>query len=72
MASSLPLNWNDELPDLPMEVWHEIWSYVDFDTLQKKSISLFAFRISILDFQLHEFALQGWKIYWIQDYYVKV
>ena len=36
MASSLPLKWNDELPDLPMEVWHEIWSYVDFDTLQKK------------------------------------
>ena len=36
VASSLPLNWNDELPDLPMEVWHEIWSYIDFDTLQKK------------------------------------
>ena len=35
-ASSLLLNCNDELPDLPMEVWHEIWSYVDFDTLQKK------------------------------------
>ena len=39
MASSLPLK-TEERPLLPMEVWHQIWSFVagDFETLQKSCV----------------------------------
>lgn len=39
MASSLPLN-TEEQPLLPKEVWHQIWSFVDFKTLQKSCVAL--------------------------------
>ena len=41
MASSLPLNI-EEWPLLPMEVWHQIWSFVagDFETLQKSCVAV--------------------------------
>lgn len=35
MGNSLPLNSKAELPLLPTEVWVKIWSFLDFDTLQK-------------------------------------
>ena len=35
MGNSLPLNSKAELPLLPTEVWIKIWSFLDFDTLQK-------------------------------------
>ena len=35
MASFLSLN-SEDLLSLPIEVWIQIWSLLDFDTLQKK------------------------------------
>ena len=35
MASFLSLN-SEDLLSLPIEVWVQIWSLLDFDTLQKK------------------------------------
>ena len=35
MASFLSLN-SEDLLSLPIEVWIQIWSFLDFDTLQKK------------------------------------
>ena len=39
MASSLPLN-TEERPLLPKEIWHHIWSFVDFETLQKSCVAV--------------------------------
>ena len=38
MASSLPLN-TEEQRLLP-EIWHHIWSFVDFETLQKSCVAV--------------------------------
>ena len=38
MASSPP--YTNELPLLPMEIWHQIWSFVDFETLQKICVAV--------------------------------
>ena len=39
MAGSL-VPYTKELPLLPMEVWHHIWSFIDFENLQKTCVTV--------------------------------
>ena len=39
MAASL-VPQTKELPLLPMEVWHHIWSFIDFENLQKTCVTV--------------------------------